>query len=99
MVRLLNVDDIKHEVSACTGVPIHLIDGHVRAASLVRARHLAMYLARKYTTLSYPELGEAFGRHHTTILEACRSGIDKDTLLPHLEKRLERLSKRLMVAQ
>jgi chromosomal replication initiator protein len=31
-----------------------------------------MFLARKHTKDSYPDLGRAFGnKHHTTVLSAC----------------------------
>ncbi len=40
-----------------------------RLAHLVYARHLAMYLAKEFTTKSLPEIGEGFGgRDHTTVL-------------------------------
>ena len=44
-----------------------------RLASLVKARHVAMYLAKTLTPHSYPEIARRFGgRDHTTILHACR---------------------------
>lgn len=35
---------------------------------LVRARHIAMYLARKINGGSYEAIGKKFRRHHTTIM-------------------------------
>lgn len=44
-----------------------------RTEPLVTARHVAMWLARDMTTLSYPQIGRAFGdRDHTTIMNAAR---------------------------
>lgn len=44
-----------------------------RHASLVRARHLAMYLAKQLTRLSLSEIGRFFGnRDHSTVLHAVR---------------------------
>jgi len=38
---------------------------------IVHARHVAMYLARKRTRMSFPEIGRAFGkRDHTTVMSA-----------------------------
>ena len=49
-----------------------------RTRSVAYPRHVAMYLAREMTTLSFPEIGEQFGgRDHTTILHACEK-IKKD---------------------
>ena len=31
-----------------------------------------MYLSRKLTTRSLPQIGRHFGRDHTTVLHACR---------------------------
>jgi chromosomal replication initiator protein len=45
---------------------------------------VAMYLSRKLTTRSLPEIGRRFGgRDHTTVLHACRrieALIDEDPL-------------------
>jgi len=39
-----------------------------RTADLVIARQVAMYIARKTTDLSYKQIGESFGKDHTTVL-------------------------------
>ncbi|MGY3609905.1 MULTISPECIES: helix-turn-helix domain-containing protein [unclassified Bradyrhizobium] len=44
-----------------------------RFADIVRARQIAMYLARSMTGQSLPEIGRRFGgRDHTTVLHAVR---------------------------
>lgn len=44
-----------------------------RTADIVHLRQAAMYLAKKYTTRSLPEIGRRFaGRDHTTVLHAIR---------------------------
>ncbi len=44
-----------------------------RTAVIVRARQIAMYLAKDLTGLSLPEVGRKFGgRDHTTVLHAFR---------------------------
>lgn len=49
-----------------------------RSRSVAYPRHIAMYLSREMTSLSFPELGEQFGgRDHTTVLHACEK-IKKD---------------------
>lgn len=40
--------------------------------SVVKARHLAMWLARNLTGASYPELAKAFERDHATVIYGCR---------------------------
>lgn len=44
-----------------------------RTAPIVRARHIAMYLAKTLTLKSYPEIGRHIGdKDHTTVLAAVR---------------------------
>jgi len=45
--------------------------GPRRTAMVVRAREQAMLESRRMG-FSYTELGSYFGKHHTTVLEACR---------------------------
>ncbi len=41
------------------------------SASIVLPRQIAMYLCKNLTSLSYPEIGKAFGKkHHTTVIYA-----------------------------
>jgi chromosomal replication initiator protein len=49
------------------------ITGNKRTRTLTRPRHIAMYLARTHTNLSFPELGKEFGdRDHSTIQHGYR---------------------------
>ena len=49
------------------------IRGRRRPRHISQPRQIAMYLARKHTEASYPELGRAFGgKDHTTVLAAFR---------------------------
>lgn len=43
-----------------------------RRAETVRPRHVAMYLAKRLTTKSYPQIGIAFNRDHTSVLHAVK---------------------------
>lgn len=47
------------------------IMSHRRDPSLVEARHIAMVLAKRFTTASYPHIGRIFGgRDHSTVIHA-----------------------------
>lgn len=49
------------------------ITGKKRTRTLTDPRHIAMFLARKHTNLSFPELGREFGgRDHSTVQHGCR---------------------------
>lgn len=42
-----------------------------RARAIAFPRHIAMYLCREMTDLSFPKIGEYFGgKDHTTVLHA-----------------------------
>lgn len=44
-----------------------------RKKTIAQPRHIAMFLARKLTEMSYPELGKRFGgRDHTTVMHGYR---------------------------
>jgi chromosomal replication initiator protein len=49
------------------------ITGKRRTQALTRPRHIAMYMARRHTQLSFPELGREFGgRDHSTVQHGVR---------------------------
>lgn len=60
------------------------IRGKGRSAWQVRPRHVAMYLARRLTGRSYPQIGDRLGRRdHTSVLNGVRRierliGIDRE---------------------
>jgi chromosomal replication initiator protein len=71
--REITVESVQQAV--CNFFSISLADlcGPSRVKKLSRPRHIAQYLARQLTGLSYPEIGDRFGgRDHTSILHACR---------------------------
>jgi len=54
------------------------ITGNKRTRTLTRPRHIAMFLARRHTNLSFPELGREFGgRDHSTIQHGYKK-VDKE---------------------
>lgn len=61
---------IKNFVKAKTGVTRKEMSGQSRRQKVVFARHVAMYLCRKYTTHSYPEIGRAFSKDHSSAIHA-----------------------------
>ena len=49
------------------------LEGSRRVPSFARPRHIAMALCRMFTSMSYPQIGQAFGgRDHTTVISATR---------------------------
>jgi chromosomal replication initiator protein len=72
--RSCSVEDIADAAAARFGVPAKALMARDRRPTVVRARKVAMRVAREVTGKSLPEIGRAFGdRDHTTVLSALRS--------------------------
>jgi chromosomal replication initiator protein len=70
--RMVTIDNIKRTVSSYFNIRLADLSSPRRTRSLARPRQIAMSLAKELTTHSLPEIGEAFGKDHTTVLHACR---------------------------
>lgn len=69
--RRLTVDEIQKVVATHYGITPADICSKRRTQSVVRPRHVAMYLAKTMTTRSLPDIGRRFGgRDHSTVIHA-----------------------------
>ena len=69
----INVDIIKKKVAEFFRLRVADLSSTRRHRSIVQPRHIAVYLCRQLTNLSYPEIGAQFGdREHSTVLHSCR---------------------------
>ena len=64
----IKIETIISEVARTYNVSEDDILSLRRTQSLALARQVAMYIARETTGLSYKQIGDAFGRGHTTVL-------------------------------
>ena len=64
----IKIETIISEVARTYNVSEDDILSLRRTQSLALARQVAMYIARETTGLSYKQIGDAFGRDHTTVL-------------------------------
>jgi chromosomal replication initiator protein len=72
--RPLRIGDILDAVSDHFGMRVQDLLGRKRSRSISYPRQVAMYLARRLTTLSLEEIGAHFGnRDHSTVLHAERT--------------------------
>ena len=71
------------------------LKGDRRQRTVARPRQLAMYLARTLLAHSYPEIGRACGRDHTTVIAACQRIQELLPDLPELQLDLEQLQRRI----
>ena len=65
-------DIIIEETAKCYMQTPEDVKGQSRVSDTALARHVAMYLIRKLTNLSLKDIGDVFGRDHTTVLTSVR---------------------------
>ena len=71
--RQISVENIQKTVADYYKVRVSEMFSKKRSRIVARPRQVAMALAKELTSLSLPDIGEAFGgRDHTTVLHACR---------------------------
>lgn len=67
----ISVPDIKKVVATHFNLKVSDLSSKRRTKNLSFPRHIAMYLCRKHTTSSYPEIGHEFGgRDHSSVIHA-----------------------------
>ncbi|MBL8133215.1 MAG: chromosomal replication initiator protein DnaA [Anaerolineae bacterium] len=67
------------------GLNVTDLTGKSRTGKINQARQVAMYLARDMTAASLPQIGDAFGRTHSTVLHACNKMLEDLQSDPHLK--------------
>ena len=73
----LSVEMIQKEVAAYFDLKVADIKGAKRHKAVARPRQIAMYLARKLTPASFPDIGQRFGgKDHSTVISACNKIAD-----------------------
>ncbi len=69
----LTIESVQREVAAYFDLKLADLKGPRRHRALAHPRAIAMYLSRKVTSMSYPEIGGRFGgRDHSTVISAVR---------------------------
>ncbi|HEX3051667.1 MAG TPA: chromosomal replication initiator protein DnaA [Aggregatilineaceae bacterium] len=67
--RAAKLDEVLEATASYHQLSLDDLLGKRRTKDVVRARHIAIYLAREETEASLPEIGEALGgRNHSTVL-------------------------------
>ena len=71
--RRITIDEIQNKVSNYYNIKIDDLVSSRRIRTFARPRQVAMYLSKKLTTRSLPEIGRKFGgRDHTTVIHAVK---------------------------
>jgi len=71
--RIVRLSDIESVVAIYFGLSPADLHTSRKSRTIALARGVAMYLARKHTDMSFPEIGRFMGnKNHSTVLLACR---------------------------
>ncbi|NOZ41794.1 MAG: chromosomal replication initiator protein DnaA [Alphaproteobacteria bacterium] len=94
-VRRISIDEIQRRVADYFNIRLSELLSSRRARQVARPRQVAMYLAKKLTPKSLPDIGRQFGgRDHTTVMHAVKR-IDElrlaDNVLEEDIQHLERI--------
>jgi len=82
LVSQINVDQIQSAVCEYFNISSHQLLGSNRSKKFSFPRHIALYLCRELTNLSFPDIAQKFGgKDHTSVIYACRkikNQVEKD---------------------
>jgi chromosomal replication initiator protein len=71
--RQVSIENIQKTVADFYKIKVADMFSKKRSRALARPRQIAMALTKELTSMSLPDIGDAFGgRDHTTVLHACR---------------------------
>jgi len=89
----VTIEEIIKTIAGKLNVKVSDIKSQKKNKNLVFARQIAMYLARKLTSLSFPDIGEKIGgRDHSTVIYAnnkMKKGCDEDKNLKKIVQEIE----------
>jgi chromosomal replication initiator protein len=89
----VTIEEIIKTIAAKLNVKVSDIKSQKKNKNLVFARQIAMYLARKLTALSFPDIGEKVGgRDHSTVIYAnnkMKKACDEDKNLKKIVQEIE----------
>ena len=70
--KVLSIEYIQDVVAKYFNISIEDLKGSRRSSDVVFPRQIAMYLCKNVAQISYPKIGQAFGkRDHSTVMHAC----------------------------
>ena len=89
-----SIDEIMRLTARCYELSVDDLRSRSRRAHIVKPRHFAMYLCRRYTDASLKEIGRAFGRDHTSVMHALHAVERRTAEKPQLRYEFEALAAR-----
>jgi chromosomal replication initiator protein len=93
---VIAIEQIQKVVAANYKLTVDQLVSKSNSRQIAFPRQIAMYLCKKLTKHSYPEIGRAFGgKHHTTVIHSCEKIKSLSVADAVFQKRLLNLSESL----
>ena len=67
----ISIDDVKKAVCDYYNLTLQQLTGSSRTTAITTPRFIAIYLCRSMLNLTFEEIGEAFNRDHSSVMNAC----------------------------
>ncbi len=72
--KIITIDLIQKEVSTFFDLTVKDLKSNQKQKKVSQPRQIAMFLSRKYTSSSFPEIGNRFGgKNHSTVVHAVKN--------------------------
>jgi chromosomal replication initiator protein len=95
--KVVTIDKIQNVVSNYFNIPLSEMLSQRRSRPLARPRQIAMYIAKKMTTRSLPEIGRRFAnRDHTTVIHAIKTITRISEIDEEMKKNIEQIKSLLL---
>ncbi len=91
----ISLEAIQKAVAEYFDIRVGDMTSRKRPQSIAMPRQVAMFLCRQNTRNSLPEIGQAFGRNHATVIHACRHIETRMKQDPQFRREVESLGKQL----
>jgi len=91
----LTFDDIQRAVAEHFDLRLTDMSSKRRPRSVAQPRQVAMYLCRRLTRASLPEIANAFGKTHATVLHACKTIHDRLDVEQNLRDAVRTIARKL----
>jgi chromosomal replication initiator protein len=89
----ITIDEIVKAVASYYGIKISDIKSQKKNKNISLSRQIAMFLSRKLTSTSFPDIGDKIGgRDHSTVIYACnkiRKNIEEDAKMKKFIQEIE----------
>ncbi|MEI6438058.1 MAG: chromosomal replication initiator protein DnaA [Candidatus Omnitrophota bacterium] len=76
-VKIISIEMVQQVVAEEYKITVNDLKSKKRTQNFSLPRQIAMYLTRKLTKHSLPEIGNAFSKDHTTVIHSCKK-IEED---------------------